>query len=80
MQRKVFETSDGTQMSYISAGEGKPIVMLHGWSQSAEQFKYQIPAFAEHYQVIAVDFFDMVSQKKYLSVIEFLAYPKTFRN
>ncbi|MHC5770426.1 MAG: alpha/beta fold hydrolase [Nostoc sp.] len=42
-------------MSYISAGEGKPIVMLHGWSQSAEQFKYQIPAFAEHYRVIAVD-------------------------
>ncbi|WP_009630182.1 alpha/beta fold hydrolase [Synechocystis sp. PCC 7509] len=48
--------SDGAEMSYISAGEGKPIVMLHGWSQSAEQFKYQIPAFAEHYQVIAVDF------------------------
>ncbi|MBW4641122.1 MAG: alpha/beta hydrolase [Gloeocapsa sp. UFS-A4-WI-NPMV-4B04] len=42
-------------MSYISAGEGKPLVMLHGWSQSAEQFKYQIPAFAEHYRVIAVD-------------------------
>ncbi|MBG1243237.1 alpha/beta fold hydrolase [Nostoc sp. NZL] len=36
-------------------GQGKPIVMLHGWSQSAEQFKYQIPVFAEHYQVIAVD-------------------------
>jgi len=56
MQRKLFKTSDGVEMSYISAGEGKPIVMLHGWSQSAEQFKYQIPAFAEHYRVIAVDF------------------------
>ncbi|MEH1899688.1 MAG: alpha/beta hydrolase [Nostoc sp.] len=56
MQRKTFKTSDGAQMSYISAGEGKPLVMLHGWSQSAEQFKYQIPAFAEHYRVIAVDF------------------------
>ncbi|MEH1949326.1 MAG: oxidoreductase [Nostoc sp.] len=55
MQRKTFKTSDGAQMSYISAGEGKPIVMLHGWSQSAEQFKYQIPAFAEHYRVIPVD-------------------------
>ena len=55
MQRKLFKTSDGVEMSYISAGEGKPIVMLHGWSQSAEQFKYQIPAFAEHYRVIAVD-------------------------
>ena len=53
MQRKTFKTSDGAQLSYISAGEGKPIVMLHGWSQSAEQFKYQIPAFAEHYHAIA---------------------------
>jgi len=56
MQRKTFKTSDGAEISYISAGEGKPIVMLHGWSQSAEQFKEQIPAFAEHYRVIAVDF------------------------
>ncbi len=55
MQRKIFRTSDGAALSYISAGQGKPIVMLHGWSQSAEQFKYQIPVFAEHYQVIAVD-------------------------
>lgn len=55
MQRRTFKTSDGAELSYISAGSGQPIVMLHGWSQSAEQFKYQIPAFAEHYQVIAID-------------------------
>ncbi|MBD2524678.1 alpha/beta fold hydrolase [Nostoc sp. FACHB-133] len=55
MQRKTFKTSDGDQLSYISAGRGKPIVLLHGWSQSAEQFKYQIPVFAEHYHTIAVD-------------------------
>jgi len=55
MQRKTFTTSDDVQLSYISAGSGQPIVLLHGWSQSAEQFKYQIPIFAEHYQVIAVD-------------------------
>ncbi|MCY7284604.1 MAG: hypothetical protein LH679_14480 [Cyanobacteria bacterium CAN_BIN43] len=46
MQRKKFRTSDGAALSYINAGQGKPIVMLHGWSQSAEQFKYQIPVFA----------------------------------
>ena len=55
MPRKTFRTSDGTTLNYMSAGQGKPIVMLHGWSQSAEQFKYQIPVFAEHYQAIAVD-------------------------
>jgi pimeloyl-ACP methyl ester carboxylesterase len=55
MERKTFTTSDGVQLSYISAGRGQPIVLLPGWSQSAEQFKYQIPVFAEHYQVIAPD-------------------------
>lgn len=54
-QRKVFKSSDGAELSYISAGEGKPIILIHGWSQSAEQFKYQIPAFANEYHVIAVD-------------------------
>jgi pimeloyl-ACP methyl ester carboxylesterase len=54
-QRKTFKTSDGAELSYISAGRGKPLVLIHGWSQSAEQFKYQIPAFAERYHVVAVD-------------------------
>ncbi|MEG4115303.1 MULTISPECIES: alpha/beta hydrolase [unclassified Microcoleus] len=54
-QRTRFKTSDGAELSYISAGKGKPIVLIHGWSQSAEQFKYQIPAFANEYHVIAVD-------------------------
>lgn len=53
--RKTFKTSDGVELSYISAGRGKSIVLIHGWSQSAEQFKYQIPAFAERYHVIALD-------------------------
>jgi non-heme chloroperoxidase len=55
MDRRTFRTSDGAELSYISVGSDQPIVMLHGWSQSAEQFKYQIPVFAEHYQVIAID-------------------------
>lgn len=54
-QRKTFKTSDGAELSYISAGKGKPLVLIHGWSQSAEQFKYQVPVLAERYHVIAVD-------------------------
>lgn len=53
--RKVFKTSDDVSLSYISAGKGKLLVLIHGWSQSAEQFKYQISAFAERYHVIAID-------------------------
>ena len=42
MPRKTFRTSDGTTLGYISADQGNPSVMLHGWSQSAEQFNYQM--------------------------------------
>jgi pimeloyl-ACP methyl ester carboxylesterase len=40
--RRVFVTSDGVQLSYIRQGSGRPIVLLHGWSQCAEEFKHQI--------------------------------------
>jgi pimeloyl-ACP methyl ester carboxylesterase len=53
--RKVFKTSDDVSLSYISAGRGKPLVLIHGWSQSAEQFKYQISAFAQRYHIVAID-------------------------
>jgi Pectate lyase superfamily protein len=42
LPRGVFVTSDNVQLSYIRHGSGRPIVLLHGWSQCAEQFKYQI--------------------------------------
>lgn len=54
-RRGTFKTSDGAELSYISIGKGKPIVLIHGWSQSAEQFKYQISVFSEQHHVIAID-------------------------
>jgi non-heme chloroperoxidase len=55
LPRKTFNTSDDVSLNHISAGNGQPLVLIHGWSQSAEQFKYQISAFAKRYHVIAVD-------------------------
>jgi non-heme chloroperoxidase len=55
LQRNTFRTSDDAELSYISAGRGRVIVLIHGWSQSAEQFKYQLLAFAERYRVVAID-------------------------
>ena len=40
--RRAFVTSDGVQLSYIRQGSGRPIVLIHGWSQCAEEFKHQI--------------------------------------
>jgi non-heme chloroperoxidase len=55
LPRRVFVTSDGVQLSYIRQGSGRPIVLIHGWSQCAEEFKYQIEALSARYDVIAVD-------------------------
>ena len=37
------------------AGEGEPLLMLHGWPQHWYMWKKQIPFFAKHYRVIAAD-------------------------
>jgi non-heme chloroperoxidase len=55
LPRRVFVTSDGVQLSYIRQGSGRPIVLIHGWSQCAEEFKYQIEPLSARYDVIAVD-------------------------
>jgi non-heme chloroperoxidase len=48
-------TSDGINLHYLEAGSGKPILMIPGWSQTAEQFKYQLSGLSDRYRVIAVD-------------------------
>jgi non-heme chloroperoxidase len=55
LRRRAFVTSDGVQLSYIRQGSGRPIVLLHGWSQCAEEFKHQIGPLSAQYDVIAVD-------------------------
>lgn len=52
---KEFTVSDGTKLHYLEAGAGKPLVMIHGWTQSAAAFKYNIPELAKRFHVIAVD-------------------------
>ncbi|MBV9644377.1 MAG: alpha/beta hydrolase [Verrucomicrobia bacterium] len=53
--RRAFVTSDGVQLSYIRQGSGRPIVLIHGWSGCAEEFKHQIGPLSARYDVIAVD-------------------------
>ncbi|MCI0526284.1 MAG: alpha/beta hydrolase [Nitrospira sp.] len=47
--------SDGVKLHYLEAGSGKPLLMIPGWSQSAEQFKYQLSGLKDRYRVIALD-------------------------
>ena len=55
MERKTLVTSDGVALSYGSIGGGRPLVMIHGWSQTAEQFRYQFDALASRVHVFAYD-------------------------
>jgi non-heme chloroperoxidase len=55
MESKHVHTSDGVSLHYLEAGSGPTLLMIHGWSQSAIQWKHQIAELSKHYRVIALD-------------------------
>ena len=46
---------DGTELYYEDVGEGRPVVLAHGWSASHEFFDPQIAALRDDYRMIGVD-------------------------
>ncbi|MBA1145937.1 alpha/beta hydrolase [Ectothiorhodospiraceae bacterium WFHF3C12] len=50
-----FVTVGGLTMHYAEAGEGEPLILLHGWPQHWYLWRAQIPALARHYRVICPD-------------------------
>ena len=50
-----FYTNDGVKLHFIDVGKGTPIVMLPTWSQSVEEFKYQIQDMSDRYRMISLD-------------------------
>jgi pimeloyl-ACP methyl ester carboxylesterase len=52
---KDYILPDGVRLSLCDAGSGRPIVMLHGWSQTAAMFHHQIAEFSSAARVIAPD-------------------------
>ncbi|MBP2365389.1 alpha/beta fold hydrolase [Pseudonocardia parietis] len=54
-----FEVSyapvNGARTRVLRAGSGEPVVMLHGTSGHLEAFVRNVPAFAEHFEVHALD-------------------------
>lgn len=49
------EFLSGVQMFYRRAGEGEPVVLLHGLPNSSYEWRHVIPLLAERYTVIAPD-------------------------
>ena len=55
MQRRSLRIEDGTELSYLEGGSGTPLLMVHGWSQSAEGFHGQFEALGKFRKIIAPD-------------------------
>ena len=50
-----FFHSGGVRIRYVVAGRGEPVVLIHGFSSSAEMWSGLIAGLARDYQVIALD-------------------------
>ena len=47
--------ANGIRQYYLEAGNGPPVVLLHGFPETNYAWRYQIPVLARHYRVIAPD-------------------------
>ena len=47
--------ANGVKIHYVRAGQGPPVVLLHGWPQTWYMWRKVIPILAEHYTCIAPD-------------------------
>ena len=45
----------GAQIYYARYGKGDPVILLHGGLGNSDHWANQVPALAEHFQVIAID-------------------------
>ena len=50
-----LDSFDGTELFYEDVGDGRPVVLVHGWSASHEFFEPQFTALKDSYRVIGVD-------------------------
>ena len=46
---------NGIRMHFVEAGEGPPVVLLHGFPETWFAWRHQIPVLARHYRVIVPD-------------------------
>jgi non-heme chloroperoxidase len=57
-------TPDGVEIDYVSRGQGKPILFIHGWPCSQRVWDCQLHALQDSYQCIALDLRGMGHSEK----------------
>jgi epoxide hydrolase 4 len=50
-----YITTNGVKLHYVTQGTGPLMLMLHGFPECWYSWRHQIPVFAQHFQVVAVD-------------------------
>ncbi|MBD2251838.1 alpha/beta fold hydrolase [Nostoc parmelioides] len=50
-----YMITNGVKLHYVTQGTGTLMLMLHGFPECWYSWRHQIPEFAQHYQVVAVD-------------------------
>ena len=51
---KIFDYH-GVKINYYEAGQGPPVILLHGFGASAYSWRYLAPALAEHHRVFTLE-------------------------
>ena len=50
-----YITTNGVKLHYVTQGEGPLMLMLHGFPEFWYSWRHQIPEFASHFKVVALD-------------------------
>ena len=48
-------TNDGVELNYEAAGSGPPLVLVHGWNQTAALFERQVAGLSDRFRVVTFD-------------------------
>ncbi|WP_376795709.1 alpha/beta fold hydrolase [Thermogemmatispora sp.] len=68
-------TVDGIPVRYECAGQGEPVVFVHGLSGSTKWWARNIPAIAQHYRVYLVDLPGFGAMRRYRRQFQLLRAP-----
>ena len=49
------EVPDGTRLFYTDTGQGRPVLLLHGWTCDGNDWSWQEPELERRYRVLVVD-------------------------
>ena len=57
IEKTSVQVGDGTRLNVLEAGKGNrtTLVMIPGWAQTAEQFRFQLEGLGRRYHVLAID-------------------------